>query len=354
MHKDTAGAAKLGVFVYVYRNPLSGNAFAFTLMLRSTLLFLSLPLVLPVLGLSRTTPPAGAIVVRQTGAAGGQFTTISAAMASLSGTDPAIVFIYPGTYNEQVNITHPALTIMGSSTDTGSYKQNSVTITHNLNAQDNGGNDACATVRATSAASNLKIYNVNIVNSYGAGKQATALSAKSTQQGFYGLSITGYQDTLLADGGGYQYYSNCYIEGAVDYIYGSASAWFGECTLASNGGGAITANSRDSTTDPTYYVIDSSTITSGTSASLVGDVYLGRPWRMYARVVFQNSVLPNLINAAGYTTLAAGATPIYNEFGNTGAGANTLKRVMYTPISAAITHAQVLGANYSAWIDGTY
>jgi pectin methylesterase-like acyl-CoA thioesterase len=77
--------------------------------------------------------------------------------------------------------------------------------------------------------------------------------------------------------------SNCYIQGAVDYIYGSASAWFGECTLASNGGGAITANSRNSTTDPSYYVIDSSTITSAPGApSLVGDVYLGRSETFYS------------------------------------------------------------------------
>ncbi|KAJ6508350.1 pectin methyl esterase [Mycena sanguinolenta] len=308
-------------------------------------------------GVSRTTPPVGAIVVRQTGATSGQFTAIGAAMASLSGTAPATIFIYPGTYNEQVNITHPSLTIMGSTTDTGSYKDNTVTITHNLNAQDNGGNDACATVRATSSASDLRIYNVNIVNSFGPGKQATALSATGTRQGFYGLSVTGYQDTLLADGGGnlrYQYYSNCYIEGAVDYIYGSASAWFGECTIASNGGGAITANSRDNNTDPSYYVIDSSTITSAVSTSLVGDVYLGRPWRMYARVIFQNSVLPNLINPAGYTTLDIGATPIYSEIDNTGAGANTSKRVMYTPMTVPITHAQVLGSDYNTWLDESF
>ncbi|KAJ6553580.1 pectin lyase fold/virulence factor [Mycena vulgaris] len=233
---------------------------------------------------------------------------------------------------------------MGSTTNTGTYKENTAIITNNLNAQDNGGNDACATVRATSAAPNLRIYNVNIVNSFGPGKQATALSATGTQQGFYGLSITGYQDTLLADGGvgvRYQYYSNCFIEGAVDYIYGSASAWFGECTIASNGGGTITANSRNSATDPTYYVIDSSTITSGTSTSLVGAVYLARPWRTFARVVFQNSVLPDLINPIG-------------EFANTGAGASTSKRVTYTPISAALTHAQVLGPSYSSWIDSSF
>jgi pectinesterase len=155
-----------------------------------------------------------------------------------------------------------------------------------------------ATVRAEK--DNLAMYNINVANTYGQGKQATALAARGHKQGYYGCQFTGYQDTLLADAaGGSQYYSNCYIEGAVDYIYGDASAWFGECVLASNGGGAITANSRNNATEPSYYVIDSSTITSATSANLVNAVYLGRPWRMYARVVFQRSVLPNLINPAG-------------------------------------------------------
>ncbi|KAF5379934.1 hypothetical protein D9757_007175 [Collybiopsis confluens] len=188
-----------------------------------------------------------------------------------------------------------------------------------------------------------------------AGKQATALAATGSFQGYYGCSFTGYQDTLLADGAGkFQYYSNCYIEGAVDYIYGGASAWFGECTLASNGGGAITANSRKTTTDPSYYVIDSSVITSAVSTSLVNDVYLGRPWFEFARVVFQNSQLPNLINPLGWTTLAAVAEPTFQEFGNTGAGASTSKRVMETALNAAITHQAVLGADYLSWIDDTF
>ncbi|KAJ6473311.1 hypothetical protein DFH09DRAFT_1380272 [Mycena vulgaris] len=69
---------------------------------------------------------------------------------------------------------------------------------------------------------------------------------------------------------------------------------------------------------------------------------------IFARIVFQNSVLPNFVNAIGYTTLAANATSIFSEFVNTGAGASTSKRVTYTPISAAITHAQVLGPLYSS------
>lgn len=84
-----------------------------------------------------------------------------------------------------------------------------MTITHGLNAQDNGGNDACATLRAESSYFNL--YNVNVVNSYGAGKQATAvavsimglfkvmfsyimvLQARRPYQGYYGCQFSGYQ-----------------------------------------------------------------------------------------------------------------------------------------------------------------
>lgn len=81
---------------------------------------------------------------------------------------------------------------------------------------------------------------------------------------------------------GNQYYKGCYIEvrinhiqppttkdqehplttsqqGAVDYIFGSAGAWFEACQIVSNGGGAITANGR-STEDDTWYVINNSTV----------------------------------------------------------------------------------------------
>jgi pectinesterase len=105
---------------------------------------------------------------------------------------------------------------------------------------------------------NFKAYNINFKNYYGAGAQAVAVTANGDQQGFYACGFYSYQDTLYAKAGK-QYYSNCYIEGAVDYIFGNAAAWFGECTIASIGGGAITATSR-STEDATWYVIDSSTV----------------------------------------------------------------------------------------------
>jgi pectinesterase len=132
-----------------------------------------------------------------------------------------------------------------------------VTFQRNINSATAGSLDASATLNVVSA--NFKAYNINVKNTYGSGAQAVALTANADRQGYYGCGFYGYQDTLYAKAGK-QYYSNCYIEGAVDYIFGDAAAWFGECTIASNGGGAITASSRTTSDETTWYVIDHSTV----------------------------------------------------------------------------------------------
>ncbi|KAJ4409681.1 hypothetical protein N0V82_009438 [Gnomoniopsis sp. IMI 355080] len=231
------------------------------------------------------------------------------------------------------------LTLYGETADTGSYSDNVVTFQRNMTSTAAGNLDGSAVMNVVSA--NFKAYNMNFKNIYGAGTQAVAVTANGNQQGYYGVGFYGYQDTLYAKGGA-QYYSNCYIEGAVDYIFGGAAAWFGECTIASNGGGAITANSRQ-TDDTTWYVIDHSEITEASGYSLSGKVYLGRPWRALARVIFQNSVLTDVVAAAGWTTLAADATPIFEEYGNSGAGSSTSARIYETVATAAVTKDQLWG-----------
>ena len=54
---------------------------------------------------SRTSPPSGALVVQSGTTTSGRYTTLSSAVAALpnDGSDQSI-FIYPGTYNEQVYI----------------------------------------------------------------------------------------------------------------------------------------------------------------------------------------------------------------------------------------------------------
>lgn len=118
-----------------------------------------------------------------------------------------------------------------------------------------GNLDGSSTANIVSA--NFKAYNIDFKNTYGAGTQAVAVTANADKVSFYGCGFFGYQDTLYAKSGK-QYYSNCLIEGAVDYAFGDAAAWFGECIFQSNGGGAITATSRELATDTTWYVIDHS------------------------------------------------------------------------------------------------
>uniref|UniRef100_A0A093VIU4 Pectinesterase n=1 Tax=Talaromyces marneffei PM1 TaxID=1077442 RepID=A0A093VIU4_TALMA len=242
---------------------------------------------------ARTSPPSGCFVVRGSGIEPGDYSTLSAAVTALgSSTADACIFIYNSTYTEALRIDYGgALTLYGYTTNYGEQKYNTVTITRNESS---------------------------------------------------------------AEAAGKQYYSNCYIEGAIDFIFGAAAAWFGECTIASNGGGAITANSRSSTTDTTWYVIDSSTITAASGYSISEKVYLGRPWRQYARVIFQTSNLTNIINAAGWTTLYTGATPIFEEYDNTGDGSSTSYRVEETRATAAVTKTQLWGDTWADWIDTTW
>jgi hypothetical protein len=69
-------------------------------------LLLALALLEGVLAGIRTLPPKGAAVVRAGTKITGEYATIGAALAALPADNSTqSVFIYPGTYAEQVNIT---------------------------------------------------------------------------------------------------------------------------------------------------------------------------------------------------------------------------------------------------------
>jgi pectin methylesterase-like acyl-CoA thioesterase len=85
---------------------------------QTTMLFVSLSVVFvfvqAVLAASRTSPPSGALVVRAGTSNSGEYKTVQAAVNALpnDGSSKSI-FIYPGTYTEQVYITRSGpLTVM--------------------------------------------------------------------------------------------------------------------------------------------------------------------------------------------------------------------------------------------------
>lgn len=107
----------------------------------------------------RTSPPKGAVVVDQSGRHS-DITTVQGGVDALSTDEEGLqsLFIYPGTYQEQVFISERAanLSIYGYTWDKFSYHLNAVTITQNLSQEQVAHNDLTATVRAHS--SNFKMY----------------------------------------------------------------------------------------------------------------------------------------------------------------------------------------------------
>ena len=116
--------------------------------------------------------------------------------------------------------------------------------------------------------------------------QCVALFVKGDRCAFRNCRILGWQDTLFAGGevgatAARQYFEKCYIEGAVDFIFGSSVALFKDCELHSHRGGYVTAGSHASDL-PFGYVFVKCRVTCGEGKQ----TSLGRPWRPFANITF--------------------------------------------------------------------
>ncbi|KAE9967959.1 hypothetical protein EG328_007843 [Venturia inaequalis] len=304
--------------------------------------------------LAITTPPKGALVVGTSSAA--KYKTVQAAVTAASSG--ATIFIEVGTYKEQVFV--PAakknLKIIGYSSTDASYEGNKVTIVQGQaqDSQSKPNNDMTATLRAYG--DGMKVYNVNLVNSRGVGSQALALSAFGDQLGFYGCQLTGNQDTVMSQKGKH-YFAKSLIAGNTDFIFGQNGVlWIDQCVIqcVKANTGYITANGRADASNPSYYVINNSTI-NGPSAP--GTFYLGRPWREYSRVMFQSCDLSSVINPAGWSIWGKSEPKTdhvtYLEYKNTGEGAATGKRVAFGKQATAPVAIGTLFPSTS-WIDPAF
>ncbi|KAH7474282.1 hypothetical protein PRIC1_013589 [Phytophthora ramorum] len=310
---------------------------------------------------ARTVPPTGAIVVDPTGAYNGSFHNISEAVANIPNTtDEHTLFFFPGVYHEQVLVSklRGPLVLQGYTCNTTSYVDNQVTITQAKAQKDippeitSGRNDLTSTLRLKT--NKVKVYNLNVANTAGNVGQAVATIVEGSDYGFYACNLTSYQDTLYANKGR-ELFAKSYISGAVDYVFGSkAQAWFESCDFETIGKGCITANGRTNETNPSYYVFNKARV-FGTSGN--GTAYLGRPWRTFARVVWQNSEFSDIINPEGWQRWNNDnntANVYFKEFNNTGAGAALDKRVAFSGLlNASVPITEILGEGYESqwWVD---
>lgn len=132
---------------------------------------------------------------------------------------------------------------------------------------------------------------------------------------------------------GRHYFENCFIAGDVDFIFGSATAVFYNCEIFSHDrhGGYVTAASTPEGEKYGYVFID---------CRLTGDapadsVYLGRPWREFAKTVFINTYMGEHIRAEGWHNWGSEAkekTTFYAEYNSSGPGAKIDQRVKWAKV----------------------
>ncbi|KAI1416625.1 carbohydrate esterase family 8 protein [Hypoxylon sp. FL1857] len=323
--------------------------------------------------------PAGAVVVDSTNSTTGAFSSLAAALASLPGDSSCqTVFLLPGTYNEQVTVNRPGQTVIIGYTagDPGKgYSGNRVTVSYSRGLSISPlpvGHSNSETAVVSTASSNIAFYNINFINPANldggiSNYVALAGSTYGNHIGFYGCSFIGWQDTLLTGStNGYQYYESCYIEGAIDFIWGYSAAYFKGCTIAAKRkSSCITAHSRKDDTSIGVYVFDQCIVTAvvGYASTLESGVYLGRPYSAYAKVIYKNSYLDSVVHPAGWKNWSATDPRIdhvtFAEFNNSGPGNwenNAAARQGFGHATLLTSDSYPLTSvmDSTSWIDSTY
>ncbi|KAJ5678869.1 Pectinesterase catalytic [Penicillium macrosclerotiorum] len=290
----------------------------------------------------------------------GPYKNVTAAIAALpSDGNEYTIYVKSGTYTEQISITRTGKTILrGETAFENDYTQNTVTIEVSNGQLTSAGEDETTPVinAKNSDGKGLAIYNIDFKNTYPQTSNTAALAADfyGTVQA-YGCSFIGYQDTLLANKGT-QVFSNCYIEGSVDYIWGFSTAYFFQSVIAANTAGAsIAAMSRSSATATGGYVFDKCVVTyTSTYGTTYQDTWLGRPYSEYSRVVYMNSYLDKHINPAGWHIWSTSAPQTdyvtFGEFNNTGPSSWSNSRASF---ATNLTETEAEAYTLSNWIGST-
>jgi polygalacturonase len=275
----------------------------------------------------------------------GDFYSIQRALDA-APKDGALVLVAPGTYREVLTIDKPNIRLRSANGDASK-----TVVVNNRSAGANGGTLHSATVNVT--ADNFFAENVTFENDFNrthaqvpAGSQALALLTTGDRGVFHNVRLLGNQDTVYAgsrncapDGQNCiparQYFSGCYIAGNVDFIFGDGKAVFDHCEIHSTAhdGGYISAQAKHYLEEDSGFVLNQCKLTA--DPGVTKPVYLGRPWRPYATVVFLDTEMGSYIDPAGWREWHPGETHsietvFYAEYNSTGPGARPGQRDPHT------------------------
>jgi polygalacturonase len=245
----------------------------------------------------------------------------------------ALISIAPGVYREVLKISRPNIRLRSPYSDP---KKTVIVFDKSAGASGGTFNSATVDVRAD----NFSAENLTFANDFNAthpqtpvGSQALAISVAGDHAQFRNVRLLGNQDTVYVSKGR-QTFSRCYIEGNVDFIFGDGKTLFEDCEIHSTSHqiGYITAQGKSTPDQDSGFVFNRCKLTAEPG---VEHVWLGRPWRPYATVVFLNTEMGPHIEPAGWREWHPGETrsidtAFYAEYGSTGPGARMAERDPHT------------------------
>ncbi len=243
----------------------------------------------------------------------------------------------PGIYRERLTITKPGIRIRSPYPDASR-----TVVVFDASASTAGGTLKSATVAVR--ASDFVAENITFANDWNAthpqlpqGSQAVALLVTGDRASFRNVRILGNQDTLYVGSTNCEgpdgerctparaYFERCLVQGNVDFIFGDGRAFFEGCEVRSTPHeiGFVTAHGRRDEAQDGAFVFRRCSLTAEPG---VRHVWLGRPWRDRARVVFLDTKMGEHVEPAGWREWHPGEThrletAFFAESGSTGAGA---------------------------------
>lgn len=171
----------------------------------------------------------------------GDFTSVQAAVTAATGSGWTLV-IAPGTYRETVavDVTRTGMSWLGA----GGDPRDVVIVYDNAAGTPKPGGGTYGTSGSATTlvqADGFTARDLTFANDWLradhpgiSGTQAVAIKIQGDRSAFHHCRFLGHQDTLYADSTALgvfarQYYSHCYVEGDVDFVFGRATAVYEHC-----------------------------------------------------------------------------------------------------------------------------
>lgn len=270
----------------------------------------------------------------------GNFTTVQQAIDAVENGSSVRtkILIKAGTYKEKIIIPENKGAILLE----GENPENTIITYDDFASKKNSDGKDIGTTNSSTIfiySGNFSAKNISFENSSGRVGQAVAVLTSGDRITFENCRFLGNQDTLYLKGvqdspdksrPSRNYFKNCYIEGTTDYIFGAGTAVFENCVIYSKETASyVTAASTPQQNEFGFVFINSKIVGNAKEKS----VYLGRPWRPFAKTVFIDCEINSTIKPEGWHNWSkpdAEKTTFYGEYNSKGSGANIFKRVFWS------------------------